>query len=195
MNWYEVRKRDNTNPDPFVADGWDLRGLDETDFLQGKRIDNWPDDVSFRATTPENDGAPDDALANELLLPIVSKRVQQALAKAKIGDIQFLPVHVFDSRGRRVKGYSILNILRLIDALDMERSKVDYFPDDWPVEADRGKFWVCEKAVLVSSKLASVDIFRLQIDPFLMFASEKFSSIFEKNKFTGIGFLRVRTNS
>lgn len=166
-------------------------GFKEQDFLDGKHIDHWRDDVIFQAKKVSNDGEPDDALQNHLMIPIYSRRLTEQLLKAKIGGIQFLPVNILKSDNTRIDGFAVANITEMVCAFDFDKSKYDRFRHDFPNPNVRGKIAGVIKFVLKETQIQGRDIFRLGEYQWRFFVSERFKEIFEKNKFSGYSFVRV----
>lgn len=190
--WYWAIYFSNTVPRPFVADMSDLKGLDDRDFMQGKRIENWNSEAWLQATKAENDGEPDDVLSNLHALPVFSGRVRNRLEEIGIGGIQYLPVRVLRSTGMEVPGFSIGNTLNLVPALDFEKSEIEYFPDDYFRPEKRGQARDIRTAILRSSALRGLDIVRLAEFPVATYVSERFKEEFERKRFTGWSFRPVR---
>ena len=65
---------------------------------------------------------PDDALQNDIAIPIYSPRLQSALQEAAITGIQFLPIHVLRLDGSEIPGFAVANIICVRPAMDMEKS-------------------------------------------------------------------------
>lgn len=191
MKWYWVVSCDQTVDDPLVVDCADLNGFDETVFLTGQAIDAWDASAWFKATKPDDDGTPDDVLQNHLGLPIVSQRLRNALEDAGIRDIQYLPVTVIRSNGHRLAGFSIANVLRLVPALDLQRSDYDVFPQDYFLPARRGMVQGIRRAVLLRHALDGYDVIRLQEFKRGLYVSERFTTVFGAGRFTGYSFHEV----
>src|SRR5687768_8742499 len=101
MNWFHVIKNDNTVDDPMVIDGEDFGGFESEHLRAGIAVDGWTDDLVMRVIDPANDGQPDDALQNHLGLLVFSGDLRRALERAQVRGLQFLPVGILNSTGRR----------------------------------------------------------------------------------------------
>jgi hypothetical protein len=194
MEWYQPIECDKTVKDPLVCDFNNLEnfGFDENDFLVGSEIKNWNEDIIFQAKKVKNNGDPDDALQNHLMLPIYSKRLTSELKKEEIQGIQCLPVNVLRPNGDYLDGFSIINLTYFIMAFNYDKSDFNRFSDDFPNPNVRGKIAGVKKFVLNEDALIGMDIFRLKDYKRRFFVSSKFKTIFEKNKFTGYSFKKVQ---
>jgi hypothetical protein len=193
MKWFHPFECDNTVKRPFVSDYNNLEenGFNEWDFRKGKKIAKWKENIIFKAIKKKNDGNPDDALQNHLMLPIYSERLINALNKNKVKGIQYLPVHILRANDELVEGFGIANFLNIIEALDLKKADFSRYQHDFPNPIKRGQISMIRKYVLKQDKLNSVDITRLKEYPLAFFVSEKFKQIFEENKFTGYSFEEV----
>ena len=78
--YYRLGERDHLVRNSFVAEGWDLKGLQRDDFLRGQEVAGWPDGVSFKALTVEADGDLDDFVVNNAMAPLITSRLLHLLA-------------------------------------------------------------------------------------------------------------------
>ena len=193
MKWYEPIDCDNTVPDPFVCDTDNLEGsgLTRSDFLKGNLIEGWPDNISFQARKVPNDGTPDDALQNHLMLPVYSERLLHALQDERIQGLQFLPIRVKRPNGELIPGFSIVNIINSVSALDLDHSICHRFPLDFANPNVRGKIAGIQRTVLLGDRLTGLDIIRLKDFKQSFFVSERIKNLFEINRFTGYSFEEV----
>lgn len=186
--WYDPLRWSNTKADPLVTDSSNLHGHDEWDFMQGKRIVGWRDTAWLASSDYLHDGEPDDVLQNHLGLHVFSERLRDALTRADIGGIQYLPVDVRLSDGQVIEGFAIANILAMISAFDFKRSNYDVFPDDYFLPERRGLVRAIRKPVLIKSAIAEYDVFRLAEYDIMHFVSDRFKHVFEAGEFTGYAF-------
>jgi len=193
MKWYQPIECDKTVKDPLVCDFCNLEqlGYEESIFKQGIFINDWKDNVYFRVKKGRNDGDPDDALQNYLMLPIYSPRLITALDINEIRGIQYLPIQVIKFNGVCLDGFCIANMLNFIEAFDEEKSVFDRFSEDFPNPNVRGKIAGVRKFVLKKKNLEGYDIIRLKEYKQRFFVSDKFKNIFQSNKFTGYSFREV----
>ena len=134
MDWYQPIECDNTVKNPLVCDSDNFceNGFSESSFLQGKEIQSWNSNIFFQAKKKKNDGCPDDALQNHLMLPIYSSRLVARIMQANIAGIQYLPISILDSKGQKLDGFSLINFLFFIEAFDYDNSEFNRFSADFP---------------------------------------------------------------
>lgn len=180
----------------------DFKGFDPQRLYKGEKINNWPEGVAFYATNKQNWTRVDDVLMNSFadrttfrayLFPIYSRRLQDALLSAGIGDLQFLPCRVRDGRGCDISGHAMANVLTFRDALDHRESKV-YYRDNTilPRPNVSGNVSAIITAALFANRIQNCDLFRLPEDPRELFVSDRFRIIYRKLKATGISFDECR---
>lgn len=194
MNWFHPIACDKTVKEPLICDNDNLieGGFSENSFMAGKLIEKWNSGIFFQSKKKAHDGLPDDVLQNHLMIPVFSERLIQELNRAKIEGIQFLPIEILDSNGKRLEGYSIANFLNFIDAMDYDASLYNRFSETFPNPHARGKIAGIRKFVLKRNLLHGLDALRLKEYKFAIFVSETFKSIFEKNRFTGYSFKKIQ---
>jgi hypothetical protein len=194
MNWYQVFECDNTVLNPLVCgvDNLEKYDFNEWDFRKGETINNWNDNIFFKAKKNEDDGDPDDALQNHLGLPIYSERLINALNAENIKGIQYLKIKVYRPDDSLINGFCIANLLNFVEALDYQKSEYTRFRDDFPNPNVRGKISGVTKFVLKHKNIFKFDIIRLMDYKQRFFVSEKFKRIFEKHKFTGYSFEKIK---
>jgi hypothetical protein len=189
--WHWLVLCDNAVENPFVADTASLP-LELSSFLAGEWIEEWKSDATIGASKPGNDGIPDDALQNHLGLPVLSRRLQEALTRQNIGGIQFLPVRVFRPTGAQISGFAIANILTRKRAMVREQSVFEVFPADYFLSPRRGEVRSIVRAVLDQRAIDGLDIFRLDEYPRRIYVSDRFRRTVEEGRFTGLGFSKTR---
>lgn len=187
MDWFWAVYWDNCHPQPFVADQFDLGGLEPAALRGGARLalGTMP---SFRVSSAAYNGTPDDFLQNATGLPVFSGPLRDALEGAGIRGIQYVPVRVIRPGGEEIPGFSIAYALAVVDALDKMRSDMDLFPSDYFLPSRRGEVRAIRKAVLRASALEGLDFARLQDYPMDLYVSERFKEVFERGSFTGCSF-------
>jgi len=194
MKWFQPIECDNTVKNPLVCNNDNLEqyGFQEDDFIIGKRIKDWRDVISFRATDKKHDGKPDDVLQNHLMLPIYSDRLTSELMKEEINGIQYLPIRVLRPKNNEIKGFAIANIINFVEAFNYKKSDYTRFEDDFPNPTVRGKIAMVDNFVLYKNKLVGMDIIRLKDYNQRIFISENVKTIFDKNNFTGYSFREIK---
>jgi uncharacterized protein DUF1629 len=186
MKWYWIIGPDDVNVRPFVADDYDLEGYNDRDFRRGEPIKVWERSAWLRSTKPAWDGKPDDVLRTPLIAPIYSARLRDALERAGIGGIQYLPVRVLHLDGSEIPGYSIANVLNYVSALDLDRSEYLSLGPHQPSTKGDIDYLFC--AALRRSALRGSHVIRLQESPTSLYASAYFKHIFEAHSCTGYDF-------
>jgi hypothetical protein len=190
MNWYKTIDCDNAVPNPLVADQGDLKGLEDWQLSAGRPLEHWNEEAWVGASTSENDGEADDVLQTFLGVPIYSHRLRRSLEDAGIAGIQYLPIHVYLSDSTEVPGYCVANVTS-VPALDIERSQLLRYGDDYFLEERRGKISNLMRPVLRASALLGRDIVRLEGYEASVFVSPLFKQVFEQRGFTGYSFVQV----
>lgn len=193
MKWYQPIECDNTVKNPLVCDfdNLELYEYDGNSFKTGVRIDGWSDNIFLQAKKKKNDGNPDDALQNHLMLPIYSPNLIKKLNEASIEGLQLLPIKILKSNNECLDRFCIANILNYIEAFDEDKSDLNRFSQDFPNPNVRGKIAGVKKFVLKNEMLLGYDIIRLKEYKQRFFVSEKFKHTFEQNNFTGYSFKEV----
>jgi hypothetical protein len=191
VKWYLTVACDNTVADPFVADTAQLRGVDEWAVMAGERLPEWPPDWCVAARSKANDGTPDDVLQNSLGIPIYSERLQQRLTAWGIQNIQYLPIRVLRPTGALIDGFAIANVLACRSALDLERSDLGLFPDDYFIPSRRGKVRSVRQPVLRAAALDEIHCLRAIEYPVQLFVSDHFRQAFESAQLSGYSFEQI----
>jgi hypothetical protein len=192
MSWYWVISNSNTRHEPFVADAGDLDGLEDWMLGECRLIQQWSGKAVVRASCRENDGDPDDCLQNLFALPIFSDRLRNALDRAEIEGIQYLPIHVQRPNMIEIEGYCIANILNCVEALDLTYSDYEMYPEDYFLPERRGQMHSLRRVVLKSKPLTGYDIVRLAEYTEKIYVSRRFRDVFFKNGFSGYSFREIR---
>lgn len=190
MRYFQVIERSNLGPTPFVADVWDLKGLDSEIFTRGTRVFHWPLGVSFTSSNEGNDGELTEFVVNDAMVPLITPKLLDSLARLKVPAFQTLPADVGHSTGKRTECF-IINFLALIDVFDLEKSVYDVYPNDWNTESFRGNIWTFDKVVLRKQAVEGWDFFRCAKYTSSLFVSENFVNLFKKNKMKGVSFSEV----
>ena len=128
-----------------------------------------------------------DYMANIYRWLIVSEKFCSLIKEVVSStSIQYLSVDIKEVNKKiENASYSILNILDVVDAFDMEHSQYDIF------EVREKKVICVEKYTLKKEKVEGHDIFRLKDNTIPVFVSEKIKKVIEKNKLLGFDFLEV----
>lgn len=177
----------------MVADCGSIDVCDIWPYVAGQPVANWAHTAWLKASSSSNHGSPDDVLQNYLMLPVFSRNLRQRLYAENIGNIQYLPIHLYLSDGRPIDGYCIANVLDCVPALDLQQSRLSRFGPDW-AEIDPNKIGHISgvsKPVLKASELLQHDIIRTEEYTQQLFVSARFRKLFLSGRFTGYDFRKV----
>lgn len=187
MKYFQLLYDFEHDHDYAFADKGDLKGVYRYDVDEGKPVLEWPDDVYFKYDLKY--GATwTDYLANIYHWPMFSERMRE-LTEAIIpeGDIQYLPAQLRNvETGETNDTYRIANVLKVIDAIDMDAS--DYAV----IRAGDIKVNSFKKYALKKERLDGSPVFKLSNDPEPIFMSETLVDVIRKAKLTGFDFLEVK---
>jgi len=100
-----------------------------------------------------------------------------------------MPIEVVNKdTGEEIGKYSVVNVLPMLDALDLENSVYTMFD----IEGRDEKRLSVVKYGIKEEKVGGHHIFRLKDSIFAVFVSEEFKRIVEKNKMLGMDFQKVK---
>ena len=156
-------------------------GIQQNALNTGKVFENWDDRFEFFYTKEEGD-VWTDYLANDKGWFLVSNRLKTLLESINT-DIQFLKVGIKETNnGGDFKQYYIANIIKVVDALCLDKSK--YFETE--IEGI-GTIYTVSKYGIYADKTDGADVFKLSNRQEIpIFVSEKFKDLIEKVNITGI---------
>lgn len=179
---------DYENDDNYVnCNIGNIGDIDEYITINGKKINEWKK-IAFEYNSSEG-YILTDFIANLYRWLIVSKKFVNVSNNLIKEQVQYLPVKIIDKIANiENNSYFVANIVTILDALDMKKSKYDIF------EVDTNKIISVEKYVLIEDKIVNKHIFRLKNDLIPIFVSEKIKQIIEDNKLLGFAFLEVDVN-
>lgn len=163
----------------------DFKGFDRDLLTEGTLISDWPSDVTLYVKGRN----PTDYLFYPLAPWItISKKAQVALKEGNIEEIQFLPVQVVHKSGIEIPGYSIVNVLKIVSALDYEHT-IWMTPEREHVTYPQLN--ILEEA-LDWKKIEGLEIFRLVESKTEIYVSKYFKECLErKNATVGFGFMPI----
>jgi hypothetical protein len=162
----------------------DIGSMNEYITVCGSEIEQW-DTVIFAYDSAEG-AVFTDYLANLYRWFVVSLHFRQAAKNILEKQVQYLPVKIINKTTKEeMDSYCVANIVTVVDALDMDKSKYDVY------ELDDEKIISVEKYALKGSKIEGKHIFRLKDDTIPIFVSEELKKIIEDNCLTGFDFLEV----
>lgn len=179
---------DYERDDKYVnCDNGDIGNMNEYEVSEGCRIDRW-DKVTFKYNSNEGDIL-SDYLANVYGWLVVSDAFRKLTHNIIQDQIQYLPIRLVESNTKReIDSFSVANVVKLVDALDLEKSKYDIF------ELGDRKIIDVEKYALKKEIIKDCHIFRLQDDTIPIFVSETLKKVIEENNLLGFAFLEVDVN-
>ncbi|WP_397538213.1 imm11 family protein [Rummeliibacillus pycnus] len=160
-------------------------GWEQYELSEGKQISNWDEKITFYYNPIEGNLAP-DYIHNNLSWFIVSPLFETILNEIDNGGVQFLPINIINKENdSSIPGYSIANVVNVIEAINYENSTYSVF------ELDDDKFYDFTKYALNENEIKGKHIFKLKGDEIPIFVSELVKELIEKNNITGCDFLEV----
>jgi len=184
MRFYKLLMDDSGDRD-VVAYCIDTKGFEQYELSEGKYIRNWNSEITFYFDPKEGERLT-DYLANNSGWFIVSERLKAILEEVDDG-IQYLPINVVNKGENKIlKGFSVANILNVVDALNLENSDYSMF------ELDGESIYSIKKYALCKEAIQSKHIIKLKGDEIPIFMPEELRELIEKNNITGCNFLEVK---
>ena len=117
-----------------------------------------------------------DFLAGRLMAPLVSERAKNTLEPLIVPYVEFLPAITI-----RNINYFDLNVIKLVDCVDLENSKVSYAP------GNSGKIMNIYQFSFIENKIEDVPIFKVHQDTKVIFVNDAFVKVVLDNELTGVG--------
>lgn len=184
MQYYKLMYDYEKDNEYVFSDIANIGTMNEYITISGKRIEHW-ENVIFEYDSAQGNILT-DYLANLYRWLVVSDKFRQVTEDVLENQVQYLPVKLKDRLTNYVvDSYSVANIITLIDALDLQKSKYDIF------ELDDKKIISVEKYALKRDKILDKHIFRLKDDEIPVFVSETLKKVIEDNGLIGFEFLQV----
>lgn len=171
----------------YVEEGFPEKyGIDEYAIYDGKLFDEWCGDLTFYYN-PLEGSIPNDYLATDIGWLIVSNRCRKILDEMDVNNVQYLPIKIKSLADKsEIKGYSVINIIGQVEALNLDSSVYSYF------NLDDKKILNVIKYGLNKDPIKNLHIFRLKESKFSVFVSEDVKKAFKAKKINGFDFLQVR---
>lgn len=169
----------------IIANDYDFQSVNDKQLLLGSTITTWPNSASIFVTG--------QVLTDYLFCPlrpwlVVSDKVRELTLENSISGVQFLDVNVITKEGRVLRGYSIMNILSIVNGLNFEETKW-LSPEKWNVEYPELNI---SEICLRSQSVDSYDVFRITEDITQVFISYKYWNLLHlRNACKGFLFLPV----
>jgi hypothetical protein len=165
---------------------YQLDGFDHTIFWEGRFLsDRVPNTVRLLM----GDGKAGDFVVNPLSWPVCSERMVSLLASRAAHDIQLFDAPLIDAETKvRIPGYKIVNVIRRVACLDVEKSEISY-EQDQPT-----KIFVIYTIAIDSTKVdPNIHLFRLEAWPYTVIVSDELARDFAGRGFSGIAFEKCKT--
>lgn len=184
MRYFKLLK-DYTDENEIFCTCENTLGWEQYELSEGKQISNWDKKVTFYYNPIEGNFIP-DYIHNNLSWFLVSPQFQMILNEVVQNGIQFLPIIIKNEENDNlINGYSVANVINVVDAIDYENSTYSVF------ELDDEKFYDITKYALDENKINGKHIFKLKGDEIPIFVSELVKELIEKENITGCDFLEV----
>ncbi|MCX7747914.1 MAG: hypothetical protein N2645_13655 [Clostridia bacterium] len=192
MKYYKLTYDDEMQiPDKIackVEDGFEAKySINKNDIYQGSQFDYWNSSFTFYYRAQDGDIAT-DYLVNDLGWPVISPKFREILVQTnEVNNVQYLPIKIIEEKTKKeLNGYSVINILDLIDAIDLNHSLYR------TLEAKGRKVLIFTHYALDSKKLGGLHLVRLKDPIFPTFISEALKNELLKSRLTGLDFSEVR---
>lgn len=186
MKYYKLLLLDDSNQNDIVCFCKDSKGFEQYHLKEGKFIKNWNEDLTFYFK-PEEGIEQTDYLANNLGWFLVSNNFKSLLQEIDKSEIQYLPVRVVNAKDNSIiTGYSVVNILNVLDVLNLEHS--DYSV----IEIDDEKVYSIRKYIINKNAVIDYHIFKISGYEIPMFVSDEFKNGVLKQEITGCDFLEIK---
>ena len=165
--------------DEYNCTGFDCEyNVDLVTSFDGRKLsDNWkPLPVKFLYRSRKKGDCP-----SLQIVPLFSAKAIKVLREIMGENVEYLEV-----TGEASK-FTIVNVIKLVDALDREKSVLEYFDD--------GRIFNYTKIVLDSRKLSTENIFKLIEFPRTdIIVSDKFKDAVEKAGLKGFAFEKIEVS-
>ena len=177
---------DYENDDNYInCSKANLKGVNEYTVCNGIYVNEWKKDMIFDYD-PEEANIKTDYIGNVYGWLIVSEGFRNATKMLTEDSIQYLDVGIRDISNRNIDtSYRIANVIDVVDAVDLEKSKYDEF------DLGDEKVLSFEKYALKETVIARHHIFKLKNDEIPTFVSEEIKNLIQANNLTGFEFLEV----
>ncbi|GAM12371.1 imm11 family protein [Mesobacillus selenatarsenatis] len=186
MKYYKLLL-DDSNQNDIVCFCKDSKGFESHHLQEGKSIKNWNEGLTFYYN-PEEGSEETDYLANSLGWFLISNKLKTLLKGIDKSEIQYLPVRVVNSKDNSIiKGYSVANILNILDVLNLEHS--DYSV----IGLYEEKVYSIRKYAINKNAVSDYHIFKIKGYEIPLFVSEIYKDTVLKQGITGFDFLEVKT--
>jgi hypothetical protein len=155
-------------------------------------VNDWNNDMTFECDLKEG-YVVTDYLNSVYAWHIFSEKTIKLFGDIISNNAQLLPIKVVNKdTDQEIDKYFVVNVTRLLDALDLKNSVYKYY--DYYDGGEEKKRLSVIKYGIKEEKVRGHHIFRLKDEPFSVFVSEKFYKIAKKNKILGCYFSKITTS-
>lgn len=177
---------DDSNDNDVICRCDNTHGFEQYELSEGKSIQEWNKDIIF-LFDPSDGERLTDYLANNLGWFIVSTRFKDVLCELNVGEVQYLPIKVINSRDKAIlNNYYVANVINVVDAINLDHS--DYSV----INLSDEKVYSIRKYALSKNEIQMNHIFKLKGFEIPLFVSESVKELVIKNNITGCDFLEVK---
>lgn len=157
---------------------------DDMSFDDGEQIPFPITQAIYSLMEPLNGRLTDHLSISEIPGLVLSNKVCQLLESLKISNFQRFPLTIFDTEKKEIAGgYSIVNVIGVVDCVDQDVSDLEYYDD--------GDIEFIDKLVLKEENIPEgADIFRLARRTTLVIVSQKLKDAIEQAAMTGFVFYK-----
>ena len=162
---------------------------DEYEIKEGiSRIHGFPLDATFEMDRQfKKQVALSDNLYNLERMAVISEGLKEFIEAKQPSNVEFLPVHISDHKGKRIKdAYHIMSPLAIVDCIDLKRSEIEWNELDPDAISD------VLKLVLLPHAINS-DLLLFRCKHFLgrIFVRPDLAAEIESHGFTGVQFTEL----
>lgn len=187
---------ENRLPNPYRIGVSCYCDIDRHELEKGKYVSNWNQYSCVRSDSIEDDGEPEDVIF-DYSVPIVSSRLKNAILLNRVGldDIQLLPIRLVKSTGIEIDGYSVLNVVRRIPALNRKLSfEISEHEHEVDPETRLRKIDAIYKIAINPDVVIGHNVFRLSEYNSALLMSSEFCKVFSHYNYTGYRLSQVLTS-
>lgn len=156
-------------------------------------LEEWPEDLFFKL---KQDVTRDTCLYNLSRWLLFNNELCDNIKKANITGFQFLPVKVYDMKGKIIPDYgTVANVDNNSDCMDLDKSiyltyRKFYGKESSIPQISSDRIVHLKKLVLKKEKLPETNIFKLG-NMVRVITDEKFVNLFTSHNYTGLSFKEV----
>jgi hypothetical protein len=166
---------------------YDIGEFEIYSLWQGKILTT-PVPPGARLYVESSSATPFDYLGNPLSWPICSDRLTDVILAKAPKDIQLFDAPLFDIKTKRpIPGYKIVNVLKAIECLDLQKSDITWSDDGSEIES-------VHKCVFSANRIPDdAHIFRPAEWHYYLIFSDKLVQEICSQEFRGIDFIQCRS--